>query len=140
MVWCLSKRVWGKYCDIVAQGIIVLEKYCGIVSQEIIFGKMLWYCVSERIVWERLLHCVKGKYNGCCISFSLVAFGLTVHSVVGLILLWGNFPVEGIFPLSNMGSNSIPPKALSDESINRGLVCAHMHFIARTQKILTLMS
>ena len=31
-----------------------------------------------------------------------------------------------------MGSNSIPPKTLSDESINRGLVCAHMHFIART--------
>ena len=27
-----------------------------------------------------------------------------------------------------MGSNSIPPKTLSDESINRALVCAHMHF------------
>ena len=39
-----------------------------------------------------------------------------------------------------MGSNSTPPKTLSDESINRGLVCAHMHFIARTQKILTFMS
>ena len=39
-----------------------------------------------------------------------------------------------------MGSNSIPPKTLSDESINRGLVCAHMHFIAQTQKILTFMS
>ena len=39
-----------------------------------------------------------------------------------------------------MGSNSIPHKTLSDESINRGLVCAHMHFIARTQKILTFMS
>ena len=39
-----------------------------------------------------------------------------------------------------MGSNSIPQKTPSDESINRGLVCAHMHFIARTQKILTFMS
>ena len=39
-----------------------------------------------------------------------------------------------------MGSDSIPPKILSDESINRGLVCAHMHSIARTQKILTFMS
>ena len=29
---------------------------------------------------------------------------------------------------------------LSDESIDRDLVCAHMHFIARTQKILTFMS
>ena len=27
-----------------------------------------------------------------------------------------------------MGSNSIPQKTLSDESINQGLVCAHMHF------------
>ena len=33
-----------------------------------------------------------------------------------------------------MGSNSIPPKTPSDESINRGLVCAHMHFIAQTQR------
>ena len=39
-----------------------------------------------------------------------------------------------------MGSNSIPPETLSDESINRGLVRAHMHFIARTQKLLTFMS
>ena len=74
-------------------------------------------------------------------NISLVAFGLAVHSVAGSILLWGNFPVEGIFPLGvNMGSNSIPPKTLSYESTNRGLVCAHMHFIARTQKILTFMS
>ena len=29
---------------------------------------------------------------------SLVVFGLAVHSVAGSIL-WGNFPVEGIFPL-----------------------------------------
>ena len=27
-----------------------------------------------------------------------------------------------------MGSNSIPLKTPSDESINRGLVCARMHF------------
>ena len=61
----------------------------------------------------------------------LVVLGLAVHSVAGSILLWGHFPVEGIFPLE------LTP---SDESINRGLVCAHMHFIARTQKILTFMS
>ena len=30
---------------------------------------------------------------------SLVVSGLAVHSVAGSILLWGNFPVEGIFPL-----------------------------------------
>ena len=35
-----------------------------------------------------------------------------------------------------MGSNSIPPKTLSDESISQGLVCAHTHFTARAQKIL----
>ena len=53
----------------------------------------------------------------------------------------GTFSGRGDFSLGvNMGSNSIPPKTLSDESINRGLVCAHMHYIARTQKILTFMS
>ena len=53
----------------------------------------------------------------------------------------GTFSSRGDFSLGvNMGSNSIPPKTLSDESINRGLVCAHMHFIAQTQKILTFMS
>ena len=53
----------------------------------------------------------------------------------------GKFSSRGGFSLGvNMGSNSIPPKTLSDESINRGLVCAHMHCIAQTQKILTFMS
>ena len=73
---------------------------------------------------------------------SLVVFGLAVHSVAGSILLWGHFPVQGIFPLElTWVQTPFPPKkTLSDESINRGLVCAHMHFIARTQKILTFMS
>ena len=48
----------------------------------------------------------------------------------------GTFSGRGDFSLGN----SIPPKTLSDESINRGPVCAHMHFIALTQKILTFMS
>ena len=53
----------------------------------------------------------------------------------------GTFTSRGDFSLGvNMGSNSIPQKTPSDESINRGLVCAHMHFIARTQKILMFMS
>ena len=71
----------------------------------------------------------------------LVVFGLAVHSVGGSILFWGNFPVEGVFPLElTWLQTPFPQKTLSDESINRGLVCAHMHFIARTQKILTFMS
>ena len=53
----------------------------------------------------------------------------------------GTFSGRGDFSLGvNMGSNSIPPKTPPDESINRGLVCAHIHFNARTQKILTFMS
>ena len=47
----------------------------------------------------------------------------------------GTFSGRGDFSLGvNMGSNSIPPKTPSDESINRGLVCAHMHFIARFKR------
>ena len=50
------------------------------------------------------------------------------------------FLVEGIFPLE-LTCVLIPfPKTLSDESTNRGLVCAQTHSIARTQKILTFMS
>ena len=76
---------------------------------------------------------VKDIYGGW--NSSLVVFRLAVHSVAGSILLWGNLPVEGIFPLElTWVQTPFPLKTLSDESINRGLVCAHMHFIARTQR------
>ena len=70
----------------------------------------------------------------------LVVFGLAVtasrvRSSSGDIFGRGDFSL-GV----NMGSNSIPPETPSDESINRGLVCAYMHFIAWTQKILAFMS
>ena len=48
-------------------------------------------------------------------------------------------PLEGIFPLALTWALTLFPKAISDESINQGLVCAHMHSIARTQKVLTPM-
>ena len=71
----------------------------------------------------------------------LVVLGLAVHSVAGSILLRGHFPVEGIFPLElTWVQTPFPPKTPSDESINQGLVCAHMRFIAQTQKILTFTS
>ena len=42
---------------------------------------------------------------------SLVVFGLAVHSVTGSILLWGDFPVEGIFPLElTWVQTPFPPK------------------------------
>ena len=40
----------------------------------------------------------------------------------------------------SLGFGLHSPKSVSDESINWGLVCAHMHSIARTQKILMFMS
>ena len=67
--------------------------------------------------------------------------GLAVHSVAGSILLWGHFQLREFFPLElTWVQTPFPQKTPSDESINRGLVCAYMHFIARTQKILTFMS
>ena len=51
-----------------------------------------------------------------------------------------NFSGGGDFtPVINIGSDSIPLKPLSDESINRGLVCSHTHPIVRTQTIRTIM-
>ena len=62
-------------------------------------------------------------------------------SVVGSILLWGEFFWHrGFFPWSYNGFWLHSPKTLSDESINQGLVCAHMQAITQTQKILTFMS
>ena len=49
-------------------------------------------------------------------------------------------PIEGIFPLELAWVLTPFPKTLLDESINRGLVCRHMHSIAQTQKILKFMS
>ena len=43
---------------------------------------------------------------------SLVVFGLTVLSVAGSILLWENFPVEGIFPLELTWVQTPFPKKL----------------------------
>ena len=41
----------------------------------------------------------------------LVVLGLAVHSVAGSILLWGHFPVEGIFPLGlTWVQTPFPPK------------------------------
>ena len=66
--------------------------------------------------------------------------GSVFSSPVSWIQTSSQSQVEGTFSLGvDMGSDSIPPK-LSDEIINRGLVCAHMHFMARTQKFWTFMS
>ena len=93
--------------------------------------KCVCVCVCEIAIYSK-----NGGRNS-----SLVVFGLAVHSIADSILLWGNFPVEGIFPLElTWVQTPCPQKTLSDESINLGLVCAHVHFIARTQKILTFMS
>ena len=45
--------------------------------------------------------------------------------------------VKGIFPLELTRVQTPFPKTLSDENINRSLVCAHVHSITWTQKILT---
>ena len=50
------------------------------------------------------------------------------------------FPEEGIFPLEFTWVLTPSPKAVLDESIDQGLVCARMHSIAGTPKILMYMS
>ena len=42
----------------------------------------------------------------------LVVFGLAVHSVAGSILLWGHFPIEGIFPLGLTWVQTLFPQKL----------------------------
>ena len=57
----------------------------------------------------------------------------------GLILLWASGRGDLSFGV-NMGSDSIPPKLFRWEYEPRSSLCAHMHSIAWTQKILTFMS
>ena len=52
---------------------------------------------------------------------------------------WSNL-VERIFTLELTLVLTLFPRTLSVESLGRGPVCAHMHSIAWTQKILTFMS
>ena len=59
-------------------------------------------------------------------------------SIVGTIFLCASS--KGIFPLELTCFSLHFSKTLLDENINWGLVCAHMHSIAQTKKILTFIS
>ena len=55
---------------------------------------------------------------------SLVVYGLAVDSVAGSILLWGNFPVEGIFPLELTWVQApVPKNSLRWEYNPRSSLC-----------------
>ena len=56
---------------------------------------VLLYCIVVCVVFA-LIYCI---VVGAGIA-QLVVLGLAVHSVAGSILLWGHFPVQGIFPWS----------------------------------------
>ena len=56
----------------------------------------------------------------------LVVLGLAVHSVAGSILLWGLFPVEGIFPLELHGFKlHSPQNSFGWEYKPRSSLCTH---------------
>ena len=56
----------------------------------------------------------------------LVVLGLAVHSVAGLILLWGHFPVEGIFPLElTWVQTPFPQNSFGWEYKPRSSLCTH---------------
>ena len=98
--------------------------------------------VVKCMIWlGQDLNPVQGQNSSVCSVLRSLSY-LMQHcrfdpSLIRFFSGWGDFSL-GV----NMGSDSIPPlkKTLSDESIDWGLVCAHIHSIAWTQKILTLMS
>ena len=61
----------------------------------------------------------------------LVVLGLAVHGVAGSILLWGHFPVEGIFPLElrstetegRRSTETWPADTAVKEKVYRDLAC-----------------
>ena len=56
----------------------------------------------------------------------LVVHGLAVHGVAGSILLWGHFPVEGIFPLElTWVQTPFPQNSFGWEYKARSSLCTH---------------
>ena len=70
-----------------------------------------WILWNVKLLYPEQLLCLSNTSLGGRNS-SLVVFGLAVHSVAGSILLWGNFPVEGIFPLELTWVQTPFPKKL----------------------------
>ena len=110
-----------------------------------------WHQASQSLHWPHHSSCLEGLplqyqflfhwYGGWNSSLVVCwAHCPAWCSVVGLILLWGEFFRRGDFSLEWTWVLTPFPKNSSDESINRGLVCAHIHSIAWTQEILTFMS
>ena len=92
---------------------------------------------SDRITLRSITNVVLGGRNS---SGGSVLSSLSCVMQRRQVRSSSQLPVQAVFPAGvNMGSDSIHPKTLSDESIKRGPVCEHMHSIARTQKILTFM-
>ena len=58
-----------------------------------------WCSVCTLLCCTRVLWGWSSVMRGGAGIAQLVVFGLAVHSITGSILLWGHFPVEGIFPL-----------------------------------------
>ena len=55
-----------------------------------------WTCPCQGFKVKSEIWCIHAVGAGIA---QLVVHGLAVHGVAGSILLWGHFPVEGIFPL-----------------------------------------
>ena len=114
------------------------------------------WLLSEIWVSSLCVLCLHGLCRSwtCPEVWNMRGWGVGVGRIAQSVVCWAHFPVwccvassallwassRGDYSLGvNMGSNSIPKK-LMDENINRGLICAHMHSIAQTEKILPFKS
>ena len=119
------------------------DRFHGLVVRRPPREREVWGSITRfsRSSWSRDLK-TGTLWEGAGIAQSVVCWARCPAwcSVVGSVLLWASGRRD--FPLGvNMGSDSIPhQKPFLDDSINRGLVYAHMHSTAQTQKILIFMS
>ena len=80
-----------------------------------------------------------------CVGLAVLCVGLAVLCVAVLQVQSSSSPplepsVEDCSLGGNMASDSIPVHFGAEYSTYRGLVCGHIHRIARFEKILTFMS
>ena len=110
-----STELWQQ-CQTLRCRDIVTVVICCITSVVVV----RWFLASQQHaegqicsdkLWAATLRSCRSDLRGQ--KSSLVVFGLAVHSVAGSILLWGNFLVEGIFPLELTWVQTPFPQKLS---------------------------
>ena len=105
--------------------IIIIIGLKGAVWDFLQSSRCAWTVSNTYIQVAKVQSCANHLQHGARIA-QLVVHGLAVHGVAGSILLWGHFPVEGIFPLElTWVQTPFPQNSFGWEYKPRSSLCTH---------------